>query len=141
MVRPNKGPEHVAALAGDPQAKRRVRAILATMCGISSVLEACDELGIGPTQWANLRIQMLEGCIAALGPRPLGRPPHVTTVATDELEATRQRLAELERENVILRARLELATLPATRETLRSKSRNKTATPRSRSASVGRAVP
>ena len=82
------------------------------------------------------------GCIAALGPRPVGRPAHVTKVATEEFESMRQRLAELERENVILRAQLELAVLPATTgETPGSKSRGKTATPWSRSPSAGRAVP
>lgn len=112
------------------------------MCGQLSVNEACEDLGIGPTQWANLRVQMLEGCIAALGPRPVGRPPHVTKVATEEFESMRQRLAELERENVILRAQLELAVLPATTaETPGSKSRGKTATSWSRSPSAGRAVP
>lgn len=111
------------AVSGDPEAKRRARMILANLCGQISVLDACDELGIGPTQWANLRIQMLQGCVAALGPRRLGRPPHVTKIATEELEALQQRLAELERENVMLRAQLDLAALPGIRGTLRSKSR------------------
>lgn len=127
------------AVLGDPEAKRRVRTILATMCGQISVLDACDELGIGPTQWANLRIQMLQGCVAALGPRRLGRPPHVTKIATEEFEALQQRLAELERENVMLRAQLELAALPKARGTLRSKSREQAVL--SRSARAGRGIP
>lgn len=130
MVRPNKGPEHVDAVPGDPEAKRRVRMILATMCEEISVLDACDELGIGPTQWANLRTRMLEGCVAALGPRSPGRPRHVTEIATEEIEGMRQRIAALERENTLLRAKSELSALPAIRGTLRSKSRQQGASAR-----------
>ncbi|MFN8827788.1 MAG: helix-turn-helix domain-containing protein, partial [Planctomycetota bacterium] len=39
-----------------------------------SVADACKELGVGPTQFANLREQMLQGALDALEPRPVGRP-------------------------------------------------------------------
>jgi len=126
MARPNKGLGHVDGLQGDPESKYRLKVVLATLTGEMLVDEAYDELGIGPTQFANLRKQVLQGALDALQPKPVGRPRRVTQRTEDEVEAMEQRIAELERDEAILRSRLELAILPLLRETRRPKSRGRT---------------
>jgi hypothetical protein len=86
-----------------------------------SVREACEQLGIGPTQFANLRTQALEGLVDRLGPKPAGRRPRAQVVSEREL-ALRQRIADLEREARLLRAQVEVAGLRRSQEKPRSKS-------------------
>ena len=125
MARPNKGLAHVDGLRGDPEAKWRLKVLLATLTGEMLVDEACDELDLGTTQLANLRRQALQGALDALEPRAGGRPRHAATVTPEEVEAMQQRIVELERDATVLRARLELAILPLLKETRRTKSPRK----------------
>ena len=112
MPRPNKGLGHVDVLEGDQDTKWRLKVILATLTGEMLVEEAYDELAIGPTQFGNLRRQALQGALEALLPRPGGRPRKEAAVSAEELATLRLRNAELERELVELRARVEMAILP-----------------------------
>lgn len=121
MARPNKGLGHVDALAGDPDHKWTLRLILSTILGELSVDEACNELSIGPTYLGMLRTRVLQGALAALAPRPVGRPPSADEPSEREIEAV-QRAAELEQEIKVLRAQLELAELKQQRGARRSKS-------------------
>jgi hypothetical protein len=107
-----------------------------------SVREACEQLGIGPTQFANLRTQALEGLVDSLGPKPAGRRARVRVASPRELELM-QRLADLERENRLLQAQVEVAGLRRQREATRSKSVSPTASrPASpRTDAAGGAVP
>lgn len=116
MARPNKGLGHVDGLQGDPEDKWRLKVVLATLTGEMLVDEAYDELGIGPTQFASLRKQVLQGALDALQPKPVGRPRRVTARTEEEVEAMAQHIAELERDAAILRSRLELAILPLMQE-------------------------
>jgi hypothetical protein len=84
--------------------------------------EAYEELGVGPTQFANLRKQVLQGALDALEPRPVGRPRRASQMTDDEVEAMQERIVELERDAKILRTRLELAVLPLLQEKPRPKS-------------------
>lgn len=112
MPRPTKGVDHVDALEGDPIILWRLKVILATLTGQMLVDEACDELDVGPTQFANLRRQALQGALDALEPRPGGRPRKAAADPTVELTALRARNAELERQLAEMRTRVELAILP-----------------------------
>lgn len=112
MPRPTKGVDHVDALEGDPIILWRLKVILATLTGQMLVDEACDELDVGPTQFANLRRQALQGAADALEPRPGGRPRKAAADPTVELTALRARNAELERQLAEMRTRVELAILP-----------------------------
>lgn len=123
MVRPNKGAAHVDALPGTQQSKRRAKCILQTMAGEMSVKEACDEIGICPSQFDNLRRQFLLGGLDGLQPRPMGRPARVSGLSVAETEALQQRVAELEREVRLLQAQLAVAGLPRAKGPRRSKSR------------------
>jgi len=119
MARPNKGVMHVDAVKGTKESKRRARLILATIAGERSVKEACEELGISPSQFANLRTEAIQGLVSALEPRPAGRPPRATAESTSELEL-KQRNTELEHQNRLLRTQAELSLLHK-RQAVRSK--------------------
>src|SRR5688572_2025280 len=130
MARPNKGASHVDGLIGTRESKRRAKTILQTVSGELSVSEACDEIGVGPTHFANLRTQALQHLLDGLQPLPVGRRPRVQPASGREV-AQQQRIEELEHENAILRARLELALLLSQAEVRRSKSAGQaSATPR-----------
>lgn len=90
--RPPLGTEHVHKLDGDAETKERLRVILETLSGELSAAEACEQLGIGPSQLARLRERALAGALAALAPRPPGRP------AAPPPEDDADRVAELEAE-------------------------------------------
>ncbi len=72
--RPNKGVEHVNALAGGKEEKERLRTILAPFTGEMTVEEASKFLGISETRFADLRSKALQGALGGLAPRPVGRP-------------------------------------------------------------------
>jgi hypothetical protein len=129
MPRPNKGLGHVDGLQGDPETKYRLKVVLATLSGEMLVDEAYEELAIGPTQFANLRKQVLQGALDALQARPVGRPRRVSQHTDEEVEAMANRIAELEHELTLLRSRLELAILPLLKEPRRTKSRRPAAPP------------
>lgn len=112
MARPNLGLEHVDRLPGDPEDKFRLKVVLATISGEMLVDEACDELDLGPTQFANLRRKVLLAALEGVQPRPGGRPRRDAAVSPEDVEALQEHVAELERERDLLRARLELAVLP-----------------------------
>jgi transposase-like protein len=97
-----------------------VKIILQTIHGELSVKEACEQLGIGPTQFANLRLQALQGMVDSIQPQPAGRPPRAHVATAHELEL-QQRLAELERENRVLKAQVEVSSLRR-QQAVRSKS-------------------
>lgn len=126
MARPNKGLAHVDGLPGDQETKWRLKVILATLTGEMLVDEAYEELGVGPTQFANLRKQALQGALDALQAKPVGRPRRAASVSEEEIEAMRQRIAELEHDAAIQRSRLELAILPLLKKPRRSKSGGQT---------------
>lgn len=123
MARPNKGLAHLDGLEGDEDSKDRLYAVLATLTGEMLVEEAYEELGVGPTQFANLRKRALQGALDALQPRPGGRPRNEVTVSPEEVEEMRDRIAELEIYAAKLRAQLEITVLPLLKGPRRSKSR------------------
>ena len=136
MARPNKGANHVVEIQGNRESKRRAKIILQTITGELSVKEACRLLGVGPTQFANLRTQGLKGLVDSMDPKPVGRPTETESVSpTDPVE--QKRLVDLERENRLLRAQVEVAALRREAAS-RSKSRGKAAP---RSDTTGGAVP
>lgn len=75
MSRPTKGVEHVKRIDGSEDARSKLRWVLETLSGAATIEEACADLGISPARFAVIREQMLSGAMAALEPKPLGRPP------------------------------------------------------------------
>ena len=94
------GAEHVTQLAGSETACERLRLIVRALAGELSVPDACAALGIGESRFHQLRQEALQAALAALEPRPAGRPSRPP-------EPGAARIAELERELRDLRCELQ----------------------------------
>jgi transposase len=89
--RPPAGWKHIDNLNGAQEDKQRLRVILETVAGTTSVGEACSRLGVSEARFHVLRRQALEGALGGLAPGRPGRP-----VREDPAEPGR--VAELERQ-------------------------------------------
>jgi hypothetical protein len=98
------GTGHVEHLSGSASAKQRLATILETLRGELTVPAACARLGICEARFHALRSAWLQDALAALEPRPLGRPPHATDVSEFQ-----SRLQALETQNEQLRHQLAAA--------------------------------
>jgi len=105
------GPEFVDKLAGDAAAKDRLRAVLETLAGATRVGEACQRLNISEQRFDQVRLEALQAALTALGPKPLGRPPHEASAAEAELEQLRARVVELEAQLRVAAVRTEVAAI------------------------------
>lgn len=61
-------------LEGPDGAKRRLKVILETISGTKTIDEAATEIGVGAARFHELRKEALQGALAALEPKPAGRP-------------------------------------------------------------------
>jgi transposase len=100
----------VKKLAGSSLARERMQLILKTIAGEYRVQDACEHLGISQQRFERLRKRAIKAGIAALEPKPAGRPAKVLTESESENIRLRQRIAELEAELKITHIRLELQT-------------------------------
>ena len=105
------GPEFVDKLLGDDVAKERLRVVLETLAGTCRVGDACEKLHLSEQRFDQLRIEALEGALQALAPKPLGRKPNMTTLAEQEAEQLRARVAELEAQLRIAGVRTQVAAI------------------------------
>jgi len=114
MGRPNKGADHVDALDAEQHARERLRLVLLTLCGELSNEDAAGELGIGPSQLANLRTRALQGAVDALAPLRPGRPRKHDVVVDQRVRALQAKVAALEKElqQAQVREQLALAAVP-----------------------------
>ncbi|MBZ5640330.1 MAG: helix-turn-helix domain-containing protein [Acidobacteriia bacterium] len=101
--RPPEGPKHADHLDGDNETKRRLRVVLETLSGERSVESACEELGVSPSRFHELRREALQAALDGLAPGASGRPKRKGP------EGDSQRLEALERENEDLRFELQAA--------------------------------
>jgi transposase-like protein len=105
------GPEFVDKLSGDDAAKERLRMVLETLAGTCRVSEACQRLNISEQRFDQVRVEALQAALAALGPKPLGRPPRTPSPAETEAEQLRARVAELEARLHVAAVRTEVAAI------------------------------
>lgn len=70
--------------------------------------DACKEMGVGPTQFANLRMRMLQGAVDAMEPLPIGRPRLAPPIPPEDVDELQQAVFDLEHENTLLQAKLEV---------------------------------
>src|SRR5438874_13203387 len=100
MRRPS-GPEYVQRLDGSRQAKDRLQAVLDTVAGKATVLDACERLGICEQRFHQLRIHLLRAALASLEPRTIGRPE--VQLLSDQVTTLQQELhAAKTREEIAL---------------------------------------
>jgi transposase-like protein len=105
------GPSFVDKLPGHTTAKERLRVVLETIAGDCRVSEACERLGISEQRFDELRLEALQGAIAALEPKPLGRRPQASSTDDAEVRQLKDRVAELEAQLQIAAVRTEVAAI------------------------------
>jgi transposase-like protein len=117
------GPELTERLEGSASARRRMRVILETLAGTTRVAEACEQLGICPQRFEAIRAEAVRAGIAALEPRPAGRPTRAAE-RPPEIARLEARVEQLEEELAAARVRAELAgVLPPRRGRVAGKTR------------------
>jgi len=133
------GPEYVEQLNASGEAKQRLRAVLETLAGRLRVHEACAQLGIGPVRFHALRHSVLQAALAALEPRPAGRPPHDAAAATaaDEDARLQELATQLEAAQLREEVTLILATPNADAEKKTRRHRPRPTRPSKRRTSNG----
>src|SRR5262245_62234600 len=105
------GPEAVERLDGSDEAKRRLRVLLEVLSGRCRVKDACVRLGLGEARLEQLRTRALRGALAALEPRPGGRPRRRREVTAEQVAGLTARVRELELEVRVAQARAEVAQI------------------------------
>ena len=99
--RPPDGWKHVDRLDGDDARKHRLRVVLETLSGERSIEQACEELGVSPSRFHEIRHEALQGALDGLAPGAPGRPQRADPAADPE------RRKALERENEELKRELQ----------------------------------
>lgn len=133
--RPPTGPRLVDNLDGSDQEKIRLRLILETVTGDTSVKDAAEELGISPSRFHALRKEALQGALAALEPGVVGRPrSEEEPPDPDELARLREEKAEAQYQQEVAMVRAEIAlTMPhLIQESPETPEKGGTESPRSR---------
>jgi hypothetical protein len=110
------GPEIVEQLHGSAQARLRLRVVLETLAGQRRVQEACQLLGIGTVRFHALRQTVLSAALAALEPRPIGRPPRQVETQPQAVQALAEQVDTLNAELEAARLREEVVLLLGGRE-------------------------
>lgn len=111
MGRPNKGVLHVDSCEGSQLSKRRAKAVLRTITGDWSVLDALGDLDVQRPYFATLRSRALQAVVDALEPGRPGRKPKRDAATDQRVTELSSKVADLERQLQIERARAELAPL------------------------------
>lgn len=105
--RPTDGLRHIESLEGSEDSKLRLKAILATLAGDQTIVEACHLLGIGSSRFHKVRNQVLQAALERLQPRPRGRRRR-TREDVRILSELRRDAAELKAELVWARTHAEV---------------------------------
>ena len=109
--RPPLGAEIVDRLEGSSQAKCRLRLILRTLAGEMTIPQACQELGIGPSRFHDLRNDILQDMLESLEGRPRGRPPDGGTDRDARVQELQQQVLSLTTDLRASQIREELAIM------------------------------
>jgi len=103
--RPPEGPRLADKLDAPDDDRRRLRVILETIAEKRTVGNACEELGIKPARFYELRAQALQGAVEAIAPGSAGRPREDADPRIAELEAQlRDRDATIRDQDIEIRA-------------------------------------
>lgn len=91
--RPTKGSDIVTKFDASAEAKEKVRLVLDTLAGKTSVQDAAARLNVTETRFHQIRDEILTGMLSAAEPKPVGRPPEPEE-DDPEVEALRKKLQE-----------------------------------------------
>jgi hypothetical protein len=105
--------EHLRRVQGSPHAKERMRVFLETLGGKITVDEACQQIGIGDSQFHQVRHRWLQEAVELLEPRQSGRPPHEfdEAYAKGELLRLEAEVARLRQQLMEAQTREEVARI------------------------------
>jgi transposase-like protein len=109
MGRRPLGIDLVERMAGPPQAKERLMAVLESLGGEATIAELAQILGVGRTRFYELRDRALEGALSALVEGHRGPRPRLHDVHEKELSRLQSENDELREQLVAERVRTELA--------------------------------
>lgn len=123
MARPTTGVALLEKYKGDPQSIRRMQAVIETLAGRRSVVDACRELGIGEAMFRRFRDTCLQAGIAALDPRKAGRKPKPPEPGQEKIEALEQEQERLRRELIAAQTHLGLAQITKSEDPKKNKRR------------------
>ena len=101
--RPPDGWHHVDRLEGADEEKRRLKIVLETVSGERTIEQACEELGISPSRYHELRHRVLQAALDGMTPGVPGRPKH------EEPALDPEHVKAIERENQELKRELQAA--------------------------------
>jgi transposase-like protein len=119
--RPPEGPGLVEKLEGPEDDRRRLRAILETISGQRTIASACEELGIKPARFHELRTQALQGALEAIAPGSPGRPPAPDSTPDPKVAELEAKVRDLDLELRASHVREQIAlTMPHLLEPERS---------------------
>jgi hypothetical protein len=107
------GPPLVRRLQGSRRAKQRMEVILETIAGTTSIVDACQRLGIEQAMLFRLRAQVLQAGIASLEPKPIGRPPKQPSPEQERLAGLKRQLDEQRLRQEVMETELEIARILA----------------------------
>jgi hypothetical protein len=105
------GIDLVERLAGPPQAKERLMAVLESLTGVAPIAELAAICGVGRTRFYELRDRALCGALEALLDGRPGPRPRQSDARDDELQALQTENDELRVQLVAERVRTELASV------------------------------
>ena len=109
MARPPKGVKIVERFDGSEAAKERLKTVLETITGETSVLEALERLDVSESRFYQLRDEVLKAGLSSLEPSRRGRPPAHRSEEMEEIERLREEVKELRMELEKERVRTVLA--------------------------------
>lgn len=122
--RPQLKTKLIDSYEGSEQAKRRLRAILATLSGEWTTTDAAEYLECNEANFYAFRSRTLKEALLGLEPRPSGRQPKPHDPKDEEIARLRAELKRAQHVAQTLDARLELAVTGVV--PLRSKKRRPT---------------
>ena len=102
--RPTKGSDIVSKFDASQEARKKVRFVLETLAGKTSVKHAADSLGVSESRFHQIRDEILAGMLDAAEPKPVGRPKK-EPAETDEVAALKKNLADVKLELHVSRLR------------------------------------
>jgi hypothetical protein len=107
--RPVQGAELVDGSAGSELARHRLRVILQTLAGASTIEQAAAALGVNRSRFHALRKQFLALATGLLEPRPRGRKRQEPTPAELEMAKLKQQMVQLKLQLKAAQIREEIA--------------------------------
>jgi hypothetical protein len=103
------GIDQVDRVPGSPEAKERLRVILANIAGELSIEDACDALEIEASRLFDLKRRCLEEWVKSLEPKMPGRKRAARSAELDRIDGLETRITRLELELKAARLQEELA--------------------------------